>query len=179
MSARIGIRDGLRTGIFLSVGIGIGGMVWAAAALFGLNLLFAAAPALLLGFKIIGGAYLVWMGWHMWREAAVPLEVTDVKQPSLTPLNALRLGLITQLANPKPAVLFSAIFLGTVPPTAPAWVYGVILLIVFANETIWNSAVARVFSFDRTKRAYTGLKSTIDRAFGAALAVLGVKIAAT
>ncbi len=179
MSARIGIRDGLRTGIFLSVGIGLGGVIWAAAALFGLNLLFAAAPSLLLGFKILGGAYLVWMGWHMWREASVPLDVANIQQPKLTALKALRLGLFTQLANPKPAVLFSAIFLGTVPPSAPTWIYGAILLAVFANETIWNCAVARVFSFDRTKRAYTGLKTTLDRAFGAALAALGMKIAAT
>jgi len=179
MSARVGIRDGLRAGMLLSLGIGLGGVVWAAAALFGLNLIFAAAPSLLLGFKIIGGAYLVWMGWHMWREASVPLDVSDVQHVTLSATKAFRLGLITQLANPKPAILFSAIFLGTVPETAPVWVYATILFVVFANETIWNCAVARVFSFDRTKRAYTGLKSAIDRTFGAALAVLGAKIAVT
>ncbi len=179
MSARIGIQDGLRTGFFLSVGIGLGGVVWAVAALFGLNLLFAAAPTLLLGFKIVGGLYLIWMGWHMWRDAVVPLDVDSAAQASRTPMQALRLGVVTQLANPKPAILFSAIFLGTVPPTAPIWAYGVILGLVFLNETIWNCAVARVFSLERSKRIYIGLKTVIDRAFGGALALLGVKIIAT
>lgn len=179
MSARIGIQDGLKTGLFLSVGIGLGGVVWAAAALFGLNLLFVAAPMLLTGFKLLGGAYLVWMGWTMWREAAMPLQISDTAEASRTPLQAMKLGLYTQLANPKPAVLFSAIFLGTVPPTTPAWIYAAILAVVFLNEAVWNCAVARVFSLERSKRTYIGMKTTLDRAFGGALALLGVKIAAT
>lgn len=179
MSARIGIQDGLRTGFFLSVGIGLGGVVWAAAALFGLNLLFAAAPMLLVGFKLLGGAYLVWMGWTIWRDAATPLHVSNTAEATRAPMQALRLGLFTQLANPKPAILFSAIFLGTVPPSAPAWIYAAIVTVVFLNETIWNCAVARVFSLERSKRTYLGLKTVLDRAFGGALALLGVKIAAT
>lgn len=179
MSARIGIQDGLKTGFFLSVGIGLGGVVWAAAALFGLNLLFVAAPMLLFGFKLLGGAYLVWMGWSMWRDATTPLHVSNTAEATRTPIQALKLGLFTQLANPKPAILFSAIFLGTVPPSAPAWIYAAILTVVFLNETIWNCAVARVFSLERSKRTYIGLKTVLDRAFGGALALLGVKIAAT
>jgi len=50
---------------------------------------------------------------------------------------------------------------------------------VFANEALWNSFVARVFSFPATKRRYISLKSMIDRSFGGLLALLGVKIAAT
>ena len=179
MSARIGIQDGLKTGLFHSVGIGLGGVVWAAAALFGLNLLFVAAPMLLTGFKLLGGANLVWMGWTMWREAAMPLQISDTAETSRTPLQAMKLGLYTQLANPKPAVLFSAIFLGTVPPTTPAWIYAAILAVVFLNEAVWNCAVARAFSLERSKRTYIGMKTMLDRAFGGALALLGVKIAAT
>lgn len=179
MAARTGVTEGLRTGAFLAAGIGVGGVIWAMAALFGLNLVFQAAPALLWGLKIVGGIYLVWMGWKMWRDAAVPLDMGAVGRLPRTPLSAFRLGVMTQLANPKPAVLFSAIFIGTVPPQTPLWVYGALLMVVFLNETLWNILVARVFSFDRTRRGYVSLKSLIDRAFGGLLALLGVKIAAT
>ncbi|MEO6298489.1 MAG: LysE family translocator [Paracoccaceae bacterium] len=178
MSARTGVTEGLRTGMFLAIGIGIGGVIWAAAALFGLNLVFQAAPAVLWTLKIVGGLYLIHMAWGLWRSADQPLEMAATTTPR-GPVSAFRLGLVTQLANPKPAILFSAIFIGTVPQGTPAWVYVALLAVVFLNETLWNTFVARIFSFNRSRHAYISLKSVIDRSFGAMLALLGLKIAAT
>lgn len=180
MSARVGIQDGFRTGVFLSIGIGLGGVLWAVAALFGLNLLFSAAPSVLTAFKIAGGLYLIWLGWHIWRDARTKLDIDVINSmPTRSPMAALRLGVLTQIANPKPAVLFSAIFLGTVPETASVATYGAILAVVFLNEAIWNTFVARLFSFERTRLGYLSLKTLIDRAFGGMLALLGAKVAAT
>ena len=179
MAARTGVTEGLRTGTFLATGIGLGGVVWATAALFGLNLIFAAAPALLWALKVLGAAYLLHMAYRMWRDAAQPLDMGPSGRLPRTPLSALRLGLMTQLANPKPAILFSAIFIGTVPQGTPLWVYAALLAVVFANETLWNILVARIFSFERTRAGYISLKTIIDRTFGGLLALLGVKIAAT
>ena len=179
MAARTGVTEGLRTGAFLAMGIGIGGVIWAAAALFGLALVFEAAPALLWALKIVGGLYLIYMAVGMWRTADTPLDIKTVSHTPRSPASAFRLGLWTQLANPKPAILFSAIFIGTVAPGTPFWVIAALLLVVFLNETIWNILVARIFSLDRTRRGYISLKSIIDRTFGGLLAALGVKIAAT
>ena len=178
MAARTGVTEGLRTGFFLAMGIGIGAVFWAAAALFGLNIVFQAAPALLWGLKIIGGAYLIHMAWGMWRGADQPLDMSASTLPRSAG-SAFKLGVVTQLSNPKPAILFSAIFVGTVPQGTPAWVYAALLWVVFLNETIWCSLVARIFSFNRSKAAYIGLKTAIDRTFGGLLALLGVKIALT
>ncbi len=177
MAARTGVTEGLRTGAFLATGIGIGGVIWAAAALFGLALVFQAAPSLLWALKIIGGLYLIYMAWGMWRTADAPLDLDAATKTPRSAASAFRLGLWTQLANPKPAVLFSAIFIGTVPPGTSAWVIAALLLVVFLNETIWNILVARIFSLDRTRRGYISLKSIIDRTFGGMLALLGVKVA--
>jgi threonine/homoserine/homoserine lactone efflux protein len=179
MAARTGLLEGFRTGVFLAMGIGAGAVFWASAALFGLGVIFAAAPALLWALKIAGAVYLLYLGWGMWRHAREPLDMTQTRALPRTPVSAFRLGLLTQLANPKPAVMFAAIFLGTVPPATPLWVLGSLLVVVFLNETLWNTAVARVFAMERTRARYISLKTLIDRTFGAALAVLGVKIAAT
>jgi threonine/homoserine/homoserine lactone efflux protein len=179
MSARTGVTEGLRTGAFLAIGIGAGAVVWAAAALFGLALIFQAAPALLWALKIAGGLYLIHMAWGMWRDADQPLDMSESSRPPRSAASAFRLGLITQLSNPKPAILFSAIFIGTVPQGTPAWVIAALLTVVFLNEAIWNTLVARIFSFQRSKAAYISLKTIIDRSFGGLLALLGIKIAAT
>jgi threonine/homoserine/homoserine lactone efflux protein len=179
MSARTGVTEGLRTGFFLAMGIGIGGVIWAMAALFGLNIVFQAAPALLWTLKIAGGAYLIYLAYGMWKSADQPLDMAESGRPPRSAASAFRLGLITQLANPKPAVLFASIFVGTVPQGTPVWVYAALLAVVFLNETIWNTIVARIFSFERSKATYISLKTIIDRSFGGLLALLGVKIAAT
>jgi threonine/homoserine/homoserine lactone efflux protein len=179
MAARTGLSEGFRTGAMLALGIGAGAVFWASAAMFGLNILFAAAPVLLWGLKIAGGAYLIWMGWQLWRAAPLPFLTEDSRPVPRSAMSAFRLGLVTQLSNPKPAVLFSAIFLGTVPPQTPLWQYGALLAVILSAEFLWNVAVARIFSLDRTRGAYISLKTIIDRCFGGLLALLGAKVALT
>ncbi len=179
MSARTGLTEGFRTGFMLAIGIGLGGVFWAAAAISGLALLFKAAPALLLGLKVLGGIYLLYLAYKMWRSADTPLDMTQTSTIPRSGAAAIWLGLATQLTNPKTVAMFSAIFIGTVPPTTPLWQIGIVLLAVFLNETLWCSFVARVFAAERTRRSYIGLKSIIDRCFGGMLALLGVKLAIT
>lgn len=179
MAARTGVTEGLRAGAWLAAGIGAGAVVWAGAALFGLQIVFEAAPALLWALKLLGAAYLLWMAWGMWRHAREPLDLRETGRPPRTPFQAFRLGVLTQLANPKPAVLFSAIFIGTVPAGTAPWIFAALLTVVFLNEFVWNVLVARVFSFPRSRAGYISLKTVIDRSFGGLLAALGVKIAAT
>ncbi len=179
MAARIGVTEGLKTGFSVALGIGIGAVVWAAAALFGLALLFEYAPVLLTVFKVAGGIFLIYMAYKLWKTADEPLPLANENKAPRSLRSGFLLGLITQLSNPKPAVLFAAIFVGTVPETAGIGVYIALLTVVFLNETIWNTMVARIFSLNITRTAYISLKGLIDRLFGGLLAALGVKIAAT
>jgi threonine/homoserine/homoserine lactone efflux protein len=179
MTARTGMTQGFRTGVWVAIGVALGAVVWAIAALFGLAILFKVAPALLWGYKIAGGLFLCWIAWQMWRHAAEPLDMSAQGAAARTPFAAFRLGFLTNLANPKPAVFFGAVFVGTVPPgTSLPWI-AALLLMVFVNEVACNALVARAFSFDAPRRVYARLKTTIDRSFGGILALLGVKIAAT
>lgn len=179
MAARIGVTEGFRAGAAVAVGIGIGGVIWAMAALFGLALLFEYAPVLLTAFKICGGLFLLSMAYKLWKAADDTLETVSKDTPPRSLTSAFTLGLITQISNPKPAILFAAIFVGTVPANAGWLTYAAILLMVFVNETVWNTFVSRIFSMQKTRTTYLGLKGWIDRIFGGLLAVLGLKIATT
>ena len=177
MSARTGLTEGFRTGAFLAIGIGAGAVFWATCAMSGLGLLFAWAPSLLIALKLGGGAYLIWVGVSLWRGADKPFDTTDTRPTPRSAASALWLGLVTQLTNPKPVVLMSAVFLGTVPPDTPLWQRLALLAVLFTFETVWNILVARIFSLDRTRATYISLKTIIDRAFGGMLVLLGLRIA--
>lgn len=180
MTARTGVTQGLRMGVWMAAGIGAGAVFWAVCALFGLAVLFKIAPTLLTVLKIAGGAYLVWIAIQMWRHAPEPLstDATDSTLPQSGPA-ALWKGITTQLANPKPVVFFGAVFAGMVPPDTPLWIKGALLCVVFSTDFVWNVIVARLFSFERSRRFYLSLKTLIDRSFGGLLAALGLKVALT
>jgi threonine/homoserine/homoserine lactone efflux protein len=179
MAARTGVTQGFLTGMWLSIGIGVGALVWAVAALFGMATLFHLAPSLLWGFKIAGGLFLCWIAFQMWRHAGDPFEMPAEGVLPRSPWSAFRLGVLTQLSNPKPAVFFGAVFVNTIPAgTSMPWI-ALILLLVMLNELACTLAVARAFSLDRPRRAYQRFKLYIDRSFGGLLALLGIKIATT
>ena len=179
MAARVGVTDGMRSAAFLSLGFGIGVMVWALAALFGLSVLFTTLPTLLWSFKLAGGLFLMWIAFQMWRHASEPLPEAEESTGSRTPVQAFRLGVATQLSNPKPALFFGAVFLGTIPTDASPVSVALLLFAMFLNELVCTAGVARIFSLERSRRIYAGMKSTIDRVFGGVLGLLGLKVALT
>lgn len=179
MSARIGVTEGMRTGFFFSLGCAFGALFWAVTALFGLALLFQIAPTVLWGFKLAGGLFLLWLALQMWRHAPDPIPSADTGATPRSALSAVLFGVTTQLANPKPAIFFGAVFVGTIPQDATPLAVGALLFAIFVNEAICTAAVARIFSFERSRQAYSRLKLRIDRVFGGLLGLLGAKIALT
>ncbi|MDC0737427.1 LysE family translocator [Cognatishimia sp. SS12] len=179
MSARIGLREGLATGTALAAGIGAGAVFWASTALFGLSILFDYAPSLLIALKGLGAAYLCYLAYKKWRHADEPMQAADTSIKARSKWAAFKLGVLTQLSNPKGPIFFGAVFAGTIPDSAPLWVLACLLGLIFTGETLWNIAVVRIFSFEKTRKGYTNLKGVFDRVFGGALAILGLKIAAT
>jgi threonine/homoserine/homoserine lactone efflux protein len=178
MAARVGLSQGAKYGVALSAGIALGACIWAVTALMGLSVLFDYAPALLNLMKILGGAYLIYMAVQMWRHAKDPIENTTDDPDKVSVLSAVRLGVVTQLANPKPAVFFGAVFINMIPDGTTNWALALLILFIFTGEFLWCALVTRIFSLERTRRTYMGFKHLIDRMFGGMLGALGIKIAA-
>jgi threonine/homoserine/homoserine lactone efflux protein len=179
VAVRTAAAEGFRVAAGLALGFGIGAVVWALAALLGLAVLFQVVPAVFTVLKFAGAAFLLWLAWQSLRHARDPLPDTlaaGIAVPRSS-LSAVRLGLMTQLANPKPAVFFSAVFVGLLPPgTSLPWL-ALVLLVVLINETAWYVLVARLFSGGRARATYGRFKVWIDRTFGGVLAAMGLALA--
>lgn len=177
MSVRTAANEGFGAAVALAFGFGLGAVLWAVAALAGLALLFELMPQLFTVMKIVGGLFLLWIAYQIWKHAPAPLpdRVADTVPQSWG--SAFRLGFLTFATNPKPAVFFGAVFVGLVPPGTPLPWLAAIVLAVFANETLWYIFVARVFSLPRARAAYARAKTWVDRALAGLIAAFGAKIA--
>lgn len=175
---RTAINEGFRTAVALSLGFGLGAMLWAGAAMAGLALLFQIVPSLFVALKVIGGLFLLYIAIMMWRHARAPMPEAEAVIPR-SGWAAMRFGFLTFATNPKPAVFFGAVFAGLVPQEAPLEIRALLLLAVGLNETLWYIVVSKVFSSGRARAVYARLKTWIDRIFGTMIAAFGLKIALT
>ncbi|SFA74636.1 Threonine/homoserine/homoserine lactone efflux protein [Poseidonocella pacifica] len=178
VSVRTAVSEGFPTAAALALGYGIGAVLWASVAMAGLALLFELVPGLFFALKLGGGAFLLFLGVTLWRQADAPLPDASDQTPK-GPSAAIWLGFATFVANPKTAVFFGAIFIGLVPESAPLPVLAALVTVIFLNETLWYIAVARLFSLPRARAVFIRAKPWLDRVFGTLLAAFGLKIALT
>jgi len=175
--ARTSVAVSRSAGVANALGMGLGGLLFAAAALLGLQVALAAVPWAYLGLKIAGGAYLLYLAVQLWRGAREPIEMQPVSTDGPGSLRRFfAVGIVTQLSNPKTAIAYASIFTALLPADPPAWAAGVILPTIFLIETGWYAIVAVVFSSDGPRRSYIGAKFLIDRLAAGVLGLLGVKL---
>jgi threonine/homoserine/homoserine lactone efflux protein len=177
VSIRVAAAEGFSVAAALALGFGLGAVLWAAAAIAGLSVLFVLVPWLFTTLKLIGAAFLIYIAFMMWRHADDHIDQAATGTRPRSAFAAIRFGILTFATNPKPAVFFGAIFVGLVPPETSLYWKTAICAAVFVNETLWYLFVARVFSLPRARIGYTRLKSWIDRGFGTLIALIGLKIA--
>ncbi|HRE16330.1 MAG TPA: LysE family transporter, partial [Rhodocyclaceae bacterium] len=67
MVARTALAVSRLSGLGAALGMGLGAAVFATLALFGLHTLLNTVPALYWGLKLAGGAYLLYLGWRIFR----------------------------------------------------------------------------------------------------------------
>ena len=145
--ARTAIAVSRSAGMATALGMGLGGMMFAGAALLGLHVVLTAVPWAYLGLKVGGGAYLIFLAIQLWRGAREPIAMDGVSAAGSGGLRKfLLLGLATQLSNPKTAIAYASIFTALLPADPPTWVAWVILPTIFLIEAGWYGIVAVVFS---------------------------------
>lgn len=175
--SRIAISGSRAEGLMAAIGMGIGGFLFACIAVAGLTAILAQVEWLNLAFRLAGGAYLVWLGINIWRAASKPIQAAETatgRQGTLW--KSLLRGLFVQLSNPKTAIFYASMFAALLPSPTPSWMLFVLPPLLLLNEFMWYAIVALGFSSRGPKAAYLRCKIWIDRAAGAVVGTLGVKL---
>lgn len=99
------ITQGRRAGVISLGGVALGFLVYLTATNLGLSAAFIAVPALYVAVKVAGACYLAWLAFTALRRGgSSPFAPVDLTADS--PKRLFTMGLITNLLNPKIAVMY-------------------------------------------------------------------------
>lgn len=102
------IGQGRAAGLVSLAGTGLGFVTYMTLSNLGLSAVLVAVPWLYIGLKAAGVAYLLHLAWKALRPGgAGPFETRELRRDS--PFTLFRMGLFTNLLNPKAAVMYLAL----------------------------------------------------------------------
>ncbi|MBK1698678.1 LysE family translocator [Rhodovibrio salinarum] len=165
------LSSGRRAGVAIGVGLGLMASIWTGLALVGLNALFELLPWFYGVATYIGAGYLVYIAWHMWRDAKEPIKA-DVKLDR----HAFRQGFLVNLFNPKSMLFAAGVLIAIFPPEMTMAENAVVVLNHLVIEWIFYTVLAIVMNSQAVKRQYMKAKAVIDRVAGMVLCALAIRL---
>jgi threonine/homoserine/homoserine lactone efflux protein len=174
------VAGGRSAGLLGTLGLALGGYLHVITAAAGLSVVFHAVPPLYAAVKLVGAAYLVWLGISMIRAKATGADGAPVVARK-TGKRALVEGITVEMLNPKTAMFFLAFLPQFTAPAAslPVWaqfmILGSIVNLMFALADVVavllaSSVLSRLGSANRIQR-------TVQQLGGGIMVALGIRLA--
>ncbi len=137
------LAGGLGEGLASTAGTGLGGMAHVLAGALGLSAIVLASAEAFAVMKILGGLYLIWLGFQAWRQAGLALQAGEELPPLGTP-RAFREGVVVEALNPKTAVFFLAFIPQFLDPAQGhvGWQFVLLGTVCVVANTVVDAAVA-------------------------------------
>lgn len=174
------LQLGWRGGAAAAIGVGCGCLVHVFATAVGLSALLAASSVAFNAIKLIGGAYLCYMGVRMLLSRGETETAGQGSAPTVTLRQVFWQGALTNVLNPKIALFFLAFLPQFVDADAPHKPFAFLLLgVIFVlNGTLWCLGVAAFAAKAAARmRRSGGLMRWLNRGIGALFVYLGIRVA--
>ena len=160
----LGLQLGLAV-VFLVAGLGVGA------------LLLASAKAFLV-VKVLGAAYLIWLGWRQWRApVAADAATGHASESAMSVRQRVLRGFLTNVTNPKGIVFMAAVLPQFINPAKPLALQLAILLattlavdVIVMHGYAWLAS--RLQALLRSARA----RRNQNRVFGSVLMAMGASL---
>ncbi|MFT3718069.1 homoserine/homoserine lactone efflux protein [Pseudorhodoferax sp.] len=178
LSMSHGLAYGVRRTTATIVGLQIGLAFTLLVAGVGIGALLMASATAFLVVKIVGAAYLLWLGWRQWR-APVAAEAAGLPfgEATLSVRERVLRGALTNMTNPKGIVFMVAVLPQFIDPARPLWLQLLVLLattvavdMVVMHGYAWLAArLQRLLRSARARRSQ-------NRVFGGVLMAMGASL---
>lgn len=179
---RNALIGGRRAGNLTILGIGSGLLVWTLAASVGIAAVLAASEPAFLAVKIVGSAYLIFLGtqalWGALRGVGPRIQVAPPGTSRISARVAFRQGAICNLGNPKIAIFFTSFLPQFAQGDHPSFVALLLLALAFSAIgltwlSLYNLVLSRAGDFLRR----VTVRRLVEGITGAALLGFGVRLA--
>lgn len=173
--SQLAANDRARSAVYAALGVTLGAGLWATCAVLGVHAVFRAYPALRLTLQIAGGLYLLHVASRLWRSRGA---ARNGRGTSDSRSAAFRLGLLTNITNPKSALFFGSVFAASFPAApSPLLQASAVTMVVF-DALCWHTLLAYMFSRERVRAAYSRVRGVANRVASIAMWVLGLSLLA-
>lgn len=168
-----------KAGVWTAVGIAAGISVHVFYSLAGLALIIAQSILLFNTFKLLGAAYLIYLGIKSFLSKSSQLELdrTRESRPDLTRLQAVKIGFLTNVLNPKATLFFLSLFTLVISPDTSAPVLGLVSVIMIANTALWFMLLSVIITHHRIRVVFERFQNVFNKTFGGILIAFGIKVA--
>ncbi|MFD3665663.1 LysE family translocator [Streptomyces sp. NPDC058659] len=178
MTVRNSYLYGRAAGVLAAVGIALGVLVHVTYTMLGVGLLVSRSPMLFTAMKLIGAAYLVYIGYKTFvAKTQVDVDLSD--DGGLSKAGALRTGFLTNALNPKTMLFVLSTYTQVVSADTPVFQqvgYG--LFMSFAH-LVWFALAALLFSQQSLRTRLLQRQTVLNKVIGTVLVGLGMVLALT
>lgn len=172
--------QGWKAGVAASLGICVGVYVHVFAAALGLSALLATSATAFTVVKLVGAAYLMYLGWSTWRQKVQNNVSTLAKAPVQSLLTVFRQGFLTNALNPKVALFFLAFVPQFIAADSPNTMLAFIVLgtVFDINSLLWCLVITFSTAFASQKlQVSTQVKYWLNKLVGVLFIGLGIRLA--
>jgi len=163
-------------------GVGLGCLCWAVAGGLGLTALLTASQLAYDVVRWVGAGYLIVLGVRAlrsyWRKRRAVADATPLVVPVRTPWAAFRVGLVTNLLNPKAGVFYLAALPQFLPRGVPSLPASIVLGAVHDVEgLIWFTLLIFVVGRAATLLTKPSVQRRLEVVTGVAFVGFGLRLA--
>ena len=170
-------------GLWCSLGITLGLSVHLLYSMLGLATIIANSATALWFIKILGGGYLLYLGYQgltaKARTHSAALPAANVYEPSTqmpSPLKSIGLGFVCNALNPKAPIYFVSLFTIVLSPEMPLHHLAIYSVWIMCIQFAWFGFVSVMLSQPKVSRQFHRMGHWLDRVMGGAMTLLGLKV---
>ncbi|GAA4242201.1 LysE family translocator [Actinomadura meridiana] len=170
---------GRRTGLLAGVGVASGLLCWAAASAAGLTALLAASRIAFDVLRVAGACYLLWLGGRaLWTARRKAHDAEEAPGADVSGAAALRIGLVSNLLNPKVGVFYMSMLPQFIPAGAPTFGTSMLFGVIHVAEVLlWLGLVVVATIAARGALSRPAVKRRLQQVTGVVFIGFGVRLA--